>query len=174
MHRKVYSFEERQKIKTNNRNAVMVVATIFAIIVVQLLLSILVSSGAYEIASLKANLNELSRDYSKAKQYVGVVSSPQSLAEKAEKLGMVSNVAPVYLRLSDGAVLGQPSPALASDGIIAGSESIVSNSLLTPEMSVLNHTLVEHKADKNVSPVQDIKQDGPVVLANGLPAVSTR
>lgn len=174
MNRKAYSFEERQKIRTNSRNAVIVVATIFVIIIVQLLLSILVSSGAYDIASLKTNLNEMNRDYSKAKQYVAVLSSPQSLAEKAEGLGMVSNVNPVYLRLSDGAVLGQPSPALASDGIISGSESTVSNSLLTPEMSVLNPILIEDKPAKNVSPVQGGKQDGPVVLTNGLPAVSTR
>ena len=42
------------------------------------------------------------------------VESPQYLAENAEALGMVTNSHPVYLRLSDGAVLGQPQAATAA------------------------------------------------------------
>ena len=39
------------------------------------------------------------------------MQSPQYLAANAEALGMVPNANPVYLRLSDGAVLGQPTAA---------------------------------------------------------------
>ena len=40
-----------------------------------------------------------------------MLDSPQNLAANAEGLGMVSNGNPVFLRLSDGAVLGAAGPA---------------------------------------------------------------
>ena len=44
------------------------------------------------------------------------MESPQYLAVNAEALGMVPNADPVYLRLSDGAVLGEPTAAPGGAG----------------------------------------------------------
>ena len=55
------------------------------------------------------------------------MQSPQYLAANAEALGMVPNANPVYLRLSDGAVLGEPS---AADGGARSTAPLVPNALI--------------------------------------------
>ncbi|GAB3130141.1 hypothetical protein [Glaciibacter psychrotolerans] len=100
---------------------------IVVIICVQLLVSVGVSQGAYQISSLQNAQVELSRTAESVRENLVRVSSPQALSANAEALGMVSNSNPVYLRLSDGAVLGAPSAATAS-GVKAA--ALVPNSLL--------------------------------------------
>ncbi|WP_104201316.1 hypothetical protein [Cryobacterium sp. Y29] len=107
--------------------ALTAVAGMAAIIVAQLLLSVGISQGAYEISSLQSSQSELGRTAASVSEDLVRVSSPQSLAANAEGLGMVSNSNPVYLRLSDGAVLGAPASASGSQ---AGAASLVPNSLL--------------------------------------------
>ena len=94
--------------------ALTAVAGMAAIIVAQLLLSVGISQGAYEISSLQSSRSELGRTAASVSEDLVRVSSPQSLAANAEGLGMVSNSNPVYLRLSDGAVLGAPASASGS------------------------------------------------------------
>ncbi|MCU1447017.1 hypothetical protein [Cryobacterium sp.] len=108
--------------------AVSAVTCVGAIVVAQLLLSVGISQGAYEISALRASQVELGRTADSVSEDLIKVSSPQSLAANAEALGMVSNSTPAYLRLSDGAVLGAPTSA---DGDQAGAASLVPNSLLT-------------------------------------------
>jgi len=107
--------------------ALSAVACVGAVIVAQLLLSVGISQGAYEISALRASQVELGRTASSVSEDLIRVSSPQSLAANAEALGMVSNSSPAYLRLSDGAVLGAPSSASGSQ---AGAASLVPNALL--------------------------------------------
>jgi len=108
--------------------ALSAVACVGAIVVAQLLLSVGISQGAYEISALRASQVELGRTADSVSEDLIRVSSPQSLAANAEALGMVSNSTPAYLRLSDGAVLGAPTSASGSQ---AGAASLVPNSLLT-------------------------------------------
>jgi hypothetical protein len=108
--------------------ALSAVACVGAVVVAQLLLSVGISQGAYEISALRASQVELGRTADSVSEDLIRVSSPQSLAANAEALGMVSNSTPAYLRLSDGAVLGAPSSATGSQ---AGAASLVPNSLLT-------------------------------------------
>lgn len=107
--------------------ALTAIAGMGAIIVAQLLLSVGISQGAYEISTLQSNQAELTRTTASVNEDLVRVSSPQSLAANAEALGMVSNSNPVYLRLSDGAVLGAPSSASGSQ---TASASLVPNALL--------------------------------------------
>lgn len=109
--------------------ALTAVAGMAAIVVAQLLLSVGISQGAYEISTLQASQVELGRTAAGVNEDLVRVSSPQSLAANAEALGMVSNANPVYLRLSDGAVLGAPSTAQAAAGP-AGAAGLVPNALL--------------------------------------------
>jgi len=109
--------------------ALVGVAGLFAIFLAQLLLSIGVSDGAYAIAKLQSQQKELARTEQALTEQLDTLGSPQNLAMNAESLGMVSNASPVYLRLSDGAVLGAATAARGSSGAIAGS-SLVANELL--------------------------------------------
>lgn len=161
---------------------------VFGIIIAQLLLSVAVSSGAYEIASLQQANKELTRTYQTMNQDLDRLSSPQNLAANAEALGMVINSTPVYLRISDGAVLGAPVPAAANAGVIAGSAAgAIPNSLLTG-VSLVTQKESEAKAEaakqaaaeaaKTAPPVDSapaaVVPTGPIALTNGLPGVATR
>lgn len=112
--------------------ALVTVAGLFAILVAQLLLSIVVSEGAYEIAGLQQEQREFARDQQVLSEELQVLESPQHLAANAEALGMVTNSGTAYLRLADGAVLGAPVAATASDGIRLGPDGgpLVPNQLL--------------------------------------------
>ena len=102
--------------------ALMTVGGLFAILVAQLLLSIVVSEGAYQIAGLQQDQRELTRDQQVLSEELQVLESPQHLAANAEALGMVTNSGTAYLRLADGAVLGAPVAAKASSGIRLGTD----------------------------------------------------
>lgn len=111
--------------------ALVAAAGIFAIISGQLLLSVATSQAAYEITALESEATTLSRTWQSLTVELDAVASPQNLAAHAESLGMVRNTNPsVFLRLSDGAVLGHPAPAAATAGSVIGAGDMVPNSLL--------------------------------------------
>jgi hypothetical protein len=151
--------------------ALTATAGVAAIVVAQLLLSVGISQGAYEISTLRGDQVELDRTAESVSQGLVRLTSPQSLASNAESLGMVSNSNPVYLRLSDGAVLGAPSSALGSQG---GAASLVPNSLLT-ETAVL--TQIDDAslgtADGGAATVAVIPT-AAVPIKSGLPSPATR
>ena len=111
--------------------ATVSVAGTVGIIVTQIILSVWVSSNAFEIDELQTASKEVTRSSEQVQQHVSELSSPQNLAQTAEALGMVSSSTPAYLRLSDALVLGQPSVASSSAGLVAGSYAgLVPNSEL--------------------------------------------
>ena len=163
--------------------AVVTMSVIFGIIVAQLLLSVAVSSGAYEISGLQAQNRELDRTHQSVSQDLDRLASPQNLAANAEALGMVSNNTPVYLRLSDGAVLGSP-VAASSDAGVTGGGALVANALLANVPLVTTVAAAAAAAAALVQPEvpaagatasvpAPVVPAGPVPLQNGLPGVST-
>ncbi|QTX04912.1 hypothetical protein [Agromyces archimandritae] len=106
--------------------AVIAVVVFLGIIAAQLVLSIGLAQGAYELDALRAEHADLDRQSQSLQEDLERVQSPQYLAANAEALGMVPNTNPVYLRLSDGAVLGEPTPA----GPAAATGADVSNALI--------------------------------------------
>jgi hypothetical protein len=184
----VVSTRSHKKARPRVFYAVITVAVIFAIIIAQLLVSVAVASGAYEISSLKQANKELSRTYQTVTQDLDRLASPQNLAANAEALGMVNNSTPVYLRLSDGAVLGTPEAAAATAGLIAGAEGAVPNHLLTG-VQLVTQKESEAKAEEAKKAAEEAMKNspnaalsvpseaipaGPVALTNGLPGLSTR
>ncbi|MBG6213542.1 MAG: hypothetical protein LH475_07395 [Cryobacterium sp.] len=141
------------------------VAGMAAIIVAQLLLSVGISQGAYEISSLQSSQSELGRTAASLSEDLVRVSSPQSLAANAEGLGMVSNSDPVYLRLSDGAVLGAPASASGSQ---AGAASLVPNALLT------GSPLLSQLPDDAAATAGTVAITSAPVVPAGLAAPTTR
>jgi hypothetical protein len=111
--------------------AVVAVASLLVIVVAQLLLSIGISQGAYQLDTLQQKQTTLQRSLQAASEDLSRISSPQNLAANANALGMVSNSNPAYLRLSDGAVLGAPIAADGAAGTVTGGQgNLVPNSLL--------------------------------------------
>ena len=174
--------------------AIVTVGVIFGIIVSQLLMSVVVSSGAYEIAELQQQNKELGRTYQSMTQDLDRLASPQNLAANAEALGMVTNSTPVYLRLSDGAVLGEPVAASPNAGVISGNRGgLIPNSLLN-DVALITEAEAKAAAEAAKKAAEEAAlaaaaqaatattdgvatptaPAGPVALTNGLPSVATR
>jgi hypothetical protein len=130
-HLEVVSTRSQRRARPRTVYAIVAIGTLFGIIVAQLLLSIGISQGAYQLSSLQDTQTQLQRSAQAASEDLNRVASPQNLAANANALGMVSNSNPVYLRLSDGAVLGAPVPASGAAGTVTGGQgNLVPNSLL--------------------------------------------
>ncbi|KRC49816.1 hypothetical protein ASE16_14140 [Leifsonia sp. Root227] len=130
-HLEVVTTRSQRRARPRTVYAIIAVGVLFGVVVAQLLMSIAVSQGAYQLNSLQDKQTELQRSYQAASEDLNRLSSPQNLAANANALGMVTNSNPVYLRLSDGAVLGAPLPANGAAGTVTGGQgNLVPNSLL--------------------------------------------
>lgn len=131
-HVEIVSSRSQRKARPRTIYALVTVVGLFVILMAQLLLSILLSDGAYQISALQSTQTELSRDAQTYTEQLDVLKSPQNLSARAEALGMVMSTAPaVYLRLSDGAVIGTPTAMKASDAAVIGTGGVaIANSLL--------------------------------------------
>ncbi|HWH98059.1 MAG TPA: hypothetical protein VNS80_06805 [Pseudolysinimonas sp.] len=108
--------------------AIVTIAGIGAILLAQLLLSIVLADGAYTIASLQTQQRDLQRQEQSLTEQLEVLSSTQNLTANAEHLGMVASGNPVFLDVSTGAVSGNPT---AAGGSLTGSSgNQIGNSLL--------------------------------------------
>lgn len=117
---------------TSSSSSRVVVATItlgaIAIAIFQLLLHIATSSSVYELSHLQTEKRELTTTTQILGQQVDSLASQQNLANAAQKLGMISNANPVFLRLEDQKVFGKPKAALTADGRV--SRNLVPNSAM--------------------------------------------
>jgi hypothetical protein len=130
-HLEVVTTRSQRRARPRALYAVVAVASLLAIVVAQLLLSIGISQGAYQLDTLQGKETTLQRSLQAASEDLSRISSPQNLAANANALGMVSNSNPAYLRLSDGAVLGAPIAASGAAGTVTGGQgNLVPNSLL--------------------------------------------
>jgi len=130
-HIEIVSSREQRKARPRVVYAVVTVAGLFALFLAQLLLSIVVSDGAYRIAGLQTEQRDLGRQQQALSEQLDLLSSPQNLAAQAESLGMVlSNTSPVFLRLADGAIVGSASAAGEGQAVIGATGSLVPNALL--------------------------------------------
>jgi cell division protein FtsB len=139
--------------------AAVVIGGVLAIVITQLMLSVGLSQGAFEIESLQSSQKELDRTNQTLSEQMDKLSSPQNLAAQAETLGMVSNSAPVYLRLSDGAVLGSPAPAAATTTVTGGG-NLIANSLLTPAAAAAAGASTDPGASSAASGSADVPWSG--------------
>jgi hypothetical protein len=141
-------------------------------VVAQLLLSVGLSHGAYEMSALQQQQTTLGWQQQSVSDELLHVSSPQFIAANAQALGMVINGTPAYLRLSDGAIVGVPAAATTETEIPVGPSTLVGNSLLdgVPLVTVPGATVNATGAG-----VADTDATvAPVSLENGIPAPQTR
>jgi hypothetical protein len=125
--------------------ALVAIGGLLGIFLAQLMLSIALSNGAYEISTLLVEKRDLGRVQGSLNEQLELVGSTQNLAANAEKLGMVGTSAPAFLRLSDGQVIGS---AVAATQATTNS-SVVPNSLLA------GVALLEEPSTAVVAPVAD-------------------
>ena len=129
-HIEIVSTKAQRRARPKVSYALITVGGVFALFIAQLLLSIVIADGAYEISELRAEQRELTRTEQALGEELEVLESPQNLASEAEAIGMVVNdVTPMFLRLSDGKVLGG-SAVSAEGGPLLENGSLVPNALL--------------------------------------------
>lgn len=96
-----------------------------AVLVVQLLLSIAVQQGAYEVAQLESQQTALDRRSTALAEEVSALSSPQHLAESATAQGMVPGESFIVLDTSTGTATGGESVGQAAiDPSLVGNEAL--------------------------------------------------
>jgi len=108
--------------------ALVTIGGIGVILLAQLLLSIVIANGAYQITGLQSAKHDAVLQQHALSEQLDLLASPQHLAANAEALGMVASGSAVYLDAKTGAVSGTGS---AAGGSMLGSGDQVGNVLLT-------------------------------------------
>jgi cell division protein FtsL len=112
--------------------AIVAIAGLFALFIAQLLMSIVISDGAYQISHLNSQQRQLDREQQALTEQLNLLSSPQNLATRAESLGMIlSTTTPVFLSLADGTVVGREGVGAQGSALLGSSGSLVPNALLS-------------------------------------------
>ena len=100
-----------------------------AIQLLQLMLSVGVTDATYALSDLKKERDQLIMQQEILAEEVDSLASNQNLANTAQKMGMISNANPVFLRLSDQRVFGKPKAALNADNRL--SRNLIPSATLT-------------------------------------------
>jgi hypothetical protein len=108
--------------------ALVTIGGIGVILIAQLLLSIVIADGAYQISGLQSAKHDAVLQQHALSEQLDLLASPQHLAANAEALGMVASGNAIYLDAKTGAVTGT---AGAAGGSLLGSGDQVGNVLLT-------------------------------------------
>lgn len=93
-----------------------VVALLAAGLVGLLLLNTELQRGTFQVTELNKQADQLRDEQEQLERQVRTLESPQNLADRALAMGMVPNPNPVFLRLSDGKVLGVPAEGKPGTG----------------------------------------------------------
>ena len=72
------------------------------------------SQNSFVIYDLRGDVKKLNQEEQALIQKVAEQESPIALTQRARALGMVPSASPVFLRLSDGKILGVPRAAKAA------------------------------------------------------------
>lgn len=125
-------------------NPVLVKASLtigVGLVLIQLLHALMAgyaAQGAYQISHLKTEKHQLATQSDIISSEVNALSSNQNLVNVAHSLGMVSNVNPVFLRLSDATVIGKPRRAQANERSVSG--NLVPNAAMTNDLTTVQVT----------------------------------
>lgn len=98
----------------------LVVTVLAAGLVGLLLLNTSMERGAYQVTALRHESAALAIEQQSLQLQVAALNDPQELAEKALRLGMVSNPSPAFLSLVTGDVVGSPARGAAGNRLDIG------------------------------------------------------
>ena len=110
-HIEIVSTRAQRRARPKLAYAVVTIASLFTIFAAQLLLSIVVSDGAYQVSALQDQQKDLLRTEDALTEKLNVLDSTQNLSAQAAHLGMVPNSAPYAIDLGTGRVYGLPGSA---------------------------------------------------------------
>lgn len=153
--------------------AITTVVTVSAIVVAQLLLSVSLSQGAYQLSALKSEQRGLGLQQQSLNEQLQVLNSPQYVSENAQSLGMVINQSPSYLTLSSGTILGTPGPGGAATERPM-QDGRVYNSLAEQFAAVSAEEKAAEAEDQKATGESDAEaKTPPVTFEDGLPSPNT-
>lgn len=95
-------------------------------------INIVLTRGAYAEQQLSVKQTALMEQEQALAERVARESAPEVLAQRARDLGMIPNSSPAFIRMSDGAILGVPTPAQVDTSPVF---SDLSAAQLTPEQA---------------------------------------
>lgn len=134
-HIEIVSTRRQRRARPRVVYALVAVGGLFLILMAQLMISIVLSGGAYQISSLQSQQKNLARDQQTLTESLHVLQSPQNLAARATGLGMVlDGTGAGWLRLSDGAVLQAPTGSGSATSADPTAQALITNALITPEL----------------------------------------
>lgn len=100
----------------------VVIVLLSAGLVGLIFLSTILQSQSFAIASLNKKALALETTQQSLAHDLQRQQSPNALAAAAVNLGMVPNANPVFLRLSDGKVIGKAEPAKSGTNVLGGGQ----------------------------------------------------
>jgi hypothetical protein len=113
-------------------HAVVTIAGIGVILLVQLLLSIVLADGAYQISALQTDQLELLREEQALSEQLELLGSTQNLTANAEALGMVASGNPLFLDVATGSVVGKGSKAVKLPDNMVGNALLDGSTVIDP------------------------------------------
>jgi hypothetical protein len=114
-----------------------------------LLLNTTLGEGSFRIKAMQNAVSQLSDQSQQLQQQVALAESPVALQQRASALGMVPSGSPVFLRLTDGRVLGVPVPAVALPRLLP--PVVVKPTSLPTKPTVVPITITTAKALANTT-----------------------
>ena len=164
-HIEIAPSRQQRRARPKAAYAIVTVASLFVIFAAQLLLSIVVSDGAYQIENLQGQQKELIRSQEALTEKLDLSASTQSLAANAAHLGMVPGSNPLFLDLATGAVSGAPGSVDRAG--CGGACNLVANSLLA------GAPLVNTAASAETTPASPAATTPGATAGTGAPGAST-
>ncbi|QNE46622.1 hypothetical protein F1C58_06675 [Glaciihabitans sp. INWT7] len=169
-HIEIVSSRSQKRARPRVVYALVAVAGLFVILMAQLLLSIWLSDGAYQISGLQQTQRDLSRDQQALAESLNVLQSPQNLAGQATALGMVMNTGSQGFLSLSGGVTRAPTPAAADTTVAADAATYTPNALITPDISALGATAAAAAAASATGAPAAPAGAGSVASTPGVPA----
>jgi hypothetical protein len=87
------------------------VAVLVGALLAALMLNVAMAQSAFTLRDQQVELARLTEQQQKVEQQLGRAASPEVLAGRARALGMVPALAPAFIQLSDGTIIGESGPA---------------------------------------------------------------
>lgn len=158
--------------------AVVALLGVAVIVGAQIVLSMLTTQDSYRVADLMQERRDLTLQAQELEDDVAGLASPQYLAANASSLGMVIDSTPGYLRLSDGRITGDTTPA-SSESTVDAERAQVDNALVSdtplatdPDRSLTGTIKKKQKATKGAADGEE-QEAAPPSIDEGLPSPQT-
>lgn len=142
--------------RVHPRQVVILIGVIGVAIVGQLLLSIGLADGSYQIESLTQQKKQLTREVQQVSEEISTLNSPQSLAERGTQMGMEPSSQVTFLSLTKMAAIG----TVDSKGVqVKSGEGSVSNVLLQ-QLNESGSTTEDAAADSTAEASDELQASG--------------